>query len=242
MVNPTSPLQLLAAGSLRDVLNEIAQIFEETSGALVKASYGPSGHLHDEIEQGCAFDVFASAAWAHTQDLAEKQQLSAAFRFAQNELCVVSRPVVGLTTSNLLEVLARPGVRLATSTPVSDPMGDYTWQFFKNADRVSAGLFALFDQKALKLSGARAPTPGETLPYISAFEEDLADAYIMYRTNAFITQQSVPDLLITPIPDALNVRSQYGIGARPGSGHGQHFVELVMGERGQSVLKKYGFS
>src|SRR5690606_25720567 len=159
-----------------------------------------------------------------------------------NDLCVASTPTAGVTESNLLEVLAQPALRLATSTPVSDPMGDYTWQFFKKADQAKAGLYKIFDSKAMKLSGATAPAPGEKLPYVTAFEADKADAYIMYCTNAVTTKQSVKDLVITRIPDALNVRSSYGIGARPESVFGQRFVDFVMSEQGQAILKAYGFN
>ena len=44
------------------------------------------------------------------------------------------------------------------------------------------------------------------------------------------------------IPDALNVRSSYGIGARPESVFGQRFVDFVMSEQGQAILKAYGFN
>src|SRR5690606_27341878 len=120
---------------------------------------------------------------------------------------------LGLRADNVLDILSKPSVRVATSTPVSDPMGDYTWQFFKNADKKQAGLYQIFDGKALKLSGATAPVAGAKLPYVTAFEDDKADAYVMYCTNATTTKKSVPDLNIVRIPDELNVRSVYGIAA-----------------------------
>lgn len=232
---------VLAAGSLRDAINELGKSFERQTGIGVQASFGPSGKLREEIEAGRSADVFASASIEHTNALLARKLLSESVVFAHNDLCVVSRPEAGINADNLLDVIGKPTVRLATSTPVSDPMGDYTWQFFRNADKVQPGIFRLLDAKAMKLSGAAAPVPGAKLPYVTAFEDNRADAYVMYCTNAVAAKASVPDLTITRIPDALNVRNAYGIGANPASADGRKFVQFVLGPVGKEVLRKYGF-
>lgn len=132
-------------------------------------------------------------------------------------------------------------MRVATSTPVSDPMGDYTWQFFKNAEKKHAGFYQLLNAKARKLSGAGVPAAGDKLPYITAFEDDKADAYIMYCTNAVITKRALPHLNVVRIPDDLNVRSDYGIAADLHSIAGKDFVRFIMQAPAQNILKKYGF-
>ncbi|WP_051971806.1 substrate-binding domain-containing protein [Massilia sp. 9096] len=159
-----------------------------------------AGSLRDEIGHGRAADVFASASVEHTEALARAGLLAGSVVFAYNDLCVVARPQLGLNADNLLDVLARPGVRLATSTPKLDPMGDYTWQFFGKAD-----------------------------------------AYVMYCTNAASTRRALPGLAVVRIPAALNVRSAYGIGARPGFPDGARFVDFVLGPDGKRILAGYGF-
>jgi molybdate transport system substrate-binding protein len=237
-----APLTLLAAGSLREAMTEMGEAYRKETGLGIVAAYGPSGKLRAEIEGGRPVDVFASAAVEHTDVLAAKKLLSRSVTFAYNDLCVVSTPAVGLTENKLVEILLKPGLRLATSTPVSDPMGDYTWQFFRNADRAQPGAFARFEAKALKLSGASAPAPGQKLPYVSAFEDGKADAYIMYCTTAASTLRSLPRLEVLRIPDALNVRSAYGIGAAPASSTGERFVAFVLGPAGQAILRRHGFN
>lgn len=232
---------VLAAGSLRDAVNELGKAFERQTGIGIQASFGPSGKLREEIEAGRSADVFASASIDHTDALLAKKLLSESVVFAYNDLCIVALPEAGLNADNLLDVIGKPGFRLATSTPVSDPMGDYTWQFFRNADKMRPGIFKVLDAKAMKLSGAAAPVPGAKLPYVTAFEDNRADAYVMYCTNAVATKASVPHLAITRIPDALNVRSAYGIGAHPASTDGRKFVQFVLGPAGKEVLRKYGF-
>lgn len=232
---------LLAAGSLRQAFGEILAAWQAAGGRGFEAQYGPSGKLRKEIEGGRRVDLFASAAPEHAEALARQGLLGKSTVFAHNDLCVVSTPQAGLRPDNLLDRLASPGLRLATSTPVSDPMGDYTWQFFRKADARQPGLYEVFDAKALKLSGAAHVDPNSTLPYIAAFRDDKADAYIMYCTNAVLVRSALPRLELLRIPDQLNVRSSYAIGARRDSEEGARLLRFVLGPPGQAILGKYGF-
>lgn len=234
-------ITVLAAGSLRAAMTELGAAYRAQSGVEIVASYGPSGKLREAIEAGGKVDVFASAAVEHTDALAAQGLLARSTTFAFNDLCVVATPALRLSDANLVETLLDPGMRLATSMPASDPMGDYTWRFFRNADRVHPGAFARLDAKALKLSGAGAPPAGQKPPYVTAFEDGKADAYIMYCTNAASTLRALPHLRVQRIPDALNVRSAYGIGAAPSSPEGERFVAFVLGPDGKAILRRHGF-
>lgn len=238
---PNPPL-LMAAGSLRQAMDEIMLAYRAQGGSAFAAQYGPSGKLRQEIEQGRKADVFASASPEHNDRLAAKRIMGPSQVFAHNDLCAVATPEAGLDAENLIPVLASPYVRVATSTPVSDPMGDYTWQFFRKAEKKVPGFFSAMDAKALKLSGATAPRPGEKLPYVTAFENDKADVYLMYCTNAAATRNALPRLKVLRIPDEFNVRSAYGISVRAGSAEGERFARFVMGPEGRKILEKYGFN
>lgn len=233
---------LVAAGSLEAAMTAMLRAHAAQGGAHFAPQYGPSGRWHQEIAAGKKVAVFASADAAHTRALAASNILGPSRIFAQNVLCVLARPSLQLTPDNFLEVLSRPHVRLATSTPVSDPMGDYTWEFFRKAEQQQSGLFRLFARKALQLSGASLPAPGTKPAYVSAFEDDLADAYIMYCTNAISTRRVLPQLVSLPIPAPLNVPSRYGIAAHPASSAGQRFVSFVLQAQGQAILREHGFA
>ncbi len=239
-MNDTSPV-IVAAGSLRVAMNEIVQVYQAQGGPAFMTKYGPSGKLRQEIEAGAKIDVFASASTEHTQALAQQKLLGPFEVFTHNDLCVIVKPELNLSADNMLDVLSQPSVRVATSTPVSDPMGDYTWQFFRNADKKHAGFYQMLDAKARRLSGASVPAAGEKLPYITAFEDDKADAYILYCTNAVITKTVLPHLNVVRISDDLNVRSDYGIAADLHSAVGKDFVRFIMQAPAQNILKKHGF-
>ena len=237
---PSAPV-LLAAGSLRAAMGEVLAAYRDGGGQPFEAAYGPSGKLRKDIEGGRAVDVFASASLAHPQALARQGLLGETAVFTHNDLCIVSVPELGLNAGNLLAQLGKPALRLATSTPGSDPMGDYTWQFFRKLDARQPGLYAALDARALKLSGTAEMAPDSTLPYVTAFEQDKADAYVMYCTNAVLTKKAVPRLEILRIPDDLNVRSAYGIAARRGSPEGERLVRFVLGPAAQAILRRHGF-
>ena len=67
----TSPVQLYAAGSLRDALTEVTGQFEAQTGQAVGLTFGASGLLRARIEKGEAAQVFASADMDHPQRLAQ---------------------------------------------------------------------------------------------------------------------------------------------------------------------------
>lgn len=232
---------LFAAGSLQAVMDEVIDTYRDHGEQAFSAIYGPSGKLRETIAAGAEVDVFASASLDHLEALVRQNVLGAACVFAHNDLCVVARPQLELRQENLLDMLSDPSVRVATSTPVTDPMGDYTWQFFQHADKFRPGLLTRLDAKALRLSGAHIPAPGEKLPYITAFENDRADAYVMYCTNAVITKKALPELDVVHIPAALNVRSNYGIAAGSQSASGRDFVRFMLGPVAQKILRKHGF-
>lgn len=232
---------LMAAGSLRAVMEVMLSAHLRAGGAAFETVYGPSEKLRQSIAEGRTPDVFASASLAHLEMLAPRRLLGPSSVFARNALCVVARPELHFDATKFAECLCDPAVRLATSTPGSDPMGDYTWQLFRNIGRQRPGAFEQLSQNARQLSGADIPAANERSPYIAAFEEDRADAYVMYRTNAMLVKQAMPQLQLIPVPDAYNVHCAYGIAAAMESSIGRHFVSFVLSPAGRKILTQHGF-
>ena len=71
-------VQLYAAGSLRAALTEVGRSFESETAISVKAKFGPSGVLKDEILNGAKADVFASANLEHPRALSAANELQTA--------------------------------------------------------------------------------------------------------------------------------------------------------------------
>jgi molybdate transport system substrate-binding protein len=81
------------------------------------------------------------------------------YLFARNSLCALARSNLGLNQDNLLDRLLDPTVRIATSTPGSDPLGTYSWEVFARADALKPGARATLEANAKKLVGGGEKTP-----------------------------------------------------------------------------------
>jgi ABC-type molybdate transport system substrate-binding protein len=239
------PVKLAAAGSLKAALTDVARAYEQTYGTPVAAQYAASGLLRERIEGGAAVDVFASANMAHPATLMAAGWGGPVALFARNQLCALAQPEVEASPASLLDVLLDPALRLGTSTPKADPSGDYAWQVFEKAETLRPGSFAMLDAKALKLTGgpesAKAPEGRNTYGWV--MEEDRADVFLTYCTNAVLARKEVPALQIVSLPEPLAVGADYGLIVRKDAPDAAWRLALfVLAPEGQGILADYGFT
>lgn len=239
----SSPVQLHAAGSLREALTEVARLFEAQTGQKVGLTFGASGLLRERIEEGEPAQVFASADLDHPLRLAQAGGWEAPRVFALNQMCVLAAPAVAARPEILLETMLRPEVRLGTSTPKADPSGDYAWALFRRADKLRPGAFAMLDAKALKLTGGAdspRPPPGRNT-YAWIMGEGRVDLFVTYCTNAMVVQRELPSLKVIAVPPDLQVAARYGLTARQGDTAAARLAQFILSPPAQAVLRRYGF-
>src|SRR5262245_19942379 len=118
------PVRLYAAGSLRTAMTEMGEAFRAATGVPVVAEFGASGLLRERVEKGANAEVFASADMGHPQTLAQAKRALPVTRLARNRLCALAPSKVQVSSTNLLDVLLDPKIRVGTSTPINDPSGD----------------------------------------------------------------------------------------------------------------------
>ncbi|AWU95501.1 molybdate ABC transporter substrate-binding protein [Azospirillum ramasamyi] len=239
------PVKVYAAGSLKAVMTEIGKAFEAAQGTAMAGTFGASGLLKERLEKGEAADVFASANMEHPQALQKAGVTGPVRAFARNTLCALAKPELAVGTDTLLDRMLDPAVRLGTSTPKSDPAGDYTWELFGKAEALRPGSAAALDAKALKLAGgpqSEQPPEGRNT-YAWLMQRDSADLFLTYCTNARLAVREFPALKIVMVPEPLSVGAEYGIAAvgRGDAARGQAFVDYVLGPDAQSILSRHGF-
>ena len=235
-------VHVYAAGSLKAALTDIAKAFEADSGSAVQAKYGPSGLLKDEIANGAKADVFASANMEHPQALARAGKSGPVVLFARNKMCALVKPGLAVSTSNLLDRMLDPAIRLGTSTPKADPSGDYAFAVFARADHVRQGVQDVLEKKALQLTGSAAPPTGRTI-YGWHVAEGHADIFLTYCTNALSAQKENPGQQIVALPEDLAVSADYGLTVIIGvSTIAQRFARFIMSAEGQKILVRHGFA
>ncbi len=236
---------LHAAGSLRGALTEVAKDFEAAGIGKVQAKFGSSGILKNEIAAGAKAEVFASANMEHPQALVSEKRSGAVVLFARNRLCALVRPGLDVTPASLLDRMLDPQLKLGTSTPKADPSGDYAWELFHKAEKVTPGAYATLDKKALQLTGGPSspPAPQGRSVYGELIAQGAADIFLTYCTSALAAQQENPAQQIVQLPDELSVGADYGITVINGASVSAHkFALFILSVEGQRTLVKHGFA
>ena len=243
-VADATPVQVYAAGSLREAFTEIARQHEARTGQPVALTFGASGLLRERIEKGEPAQVFASADTDHPQRLAARGGWQPPTVFTRNALCALTSEQINATPDTLLATLLRADVRVGTSTPRADPSGDYAWALFRKADGVQPGAYAQLDAKALKLTGgADSPKPPAGRgTYAWVMDQRQADVFLTYCTNAVAAQAEVPRLRVVQLPAALQVGAGYGLTVRSDApASATTFAQTLLQPPAQAVLQRMGF-
>jgi molybdate transport system substrate-binding protein len=237
-------LKVMAAGSLRAAVTDLLHRFPLQSDAVDPPEFGPSGLLRQKIENGAVVDVFASADMEQPRQLAAGHPERLVILFARNSLCALARPNLGLNQANLLDRLLDPAVRIATSTPGSDPLGTYSWEVFARADALKPGARATLEAKAKKLVGGEEKTP----PLVAGkgaiegiFFSDQADVMLVYCSAVPALQSEISFLTSIKLPATLTVEPAYGMVILDSKPVALRFVAFVMSEEGQATLRSHGF-
>ncbi len=238
------PLQVYAAGSLREVMTEIARNHETRTGQKIALTFGASGLLRERIEKGEGAQVFASADTQHPQRLAAAGGWAPHTVFVRNSLCALTQASVNATPQTLLDTMLSPAVKLGASTPKADPSGDYAWELFRKADGVRSGAYAALDAKALKLTGgpdSPKPPAGQGT-YAWVMGQGQADVFLTYCTNAVAAQKELPSLKVVQVPPALQVGTAYGLTVRRGApASAEAFAQALLAPPAQATFARYGF-
>jgi molybdate transport system substrate-binding protein len=177
------------------------------------SKYGPSGILKNEISAGATANVFASANMEHPQALHDDKKSGPVFRFARNQLCALVKPGLAVDSATLLDRMLDPKIKLATSTPKSDPSGDYAFEVFHKAEPIKPGAQSALEKKALQLTGgpnSATPPPGRTV-YGWHVAEGRADIFLTYCTNAVAAQKEDSSQQMVALLETLTVGANYGL-------------------------------
>jgi molybdate transport system substrate-binding protein len=214
-------LTVLAAASLTETFTELAARFEdEHPGVEVELVFGSSTTLAEQAADGAPGDVLATADSRAMQvavdaDIASQEPEP----FALNELVIVTPPgnpaeITGLGS------LALPGVdwaRCVSSAPCGALAETALSRRLSQAEPVSEEV----DVKAV-------------LARVAGGE---VDAGLVYRTDALAAGDAVETIEAEDAAPS----TVYEIATVGGSAAASEFVQLVLGDAGQAVLRDAGF-
>lgn len=235
---PTT-LTVLAAASLTEPFTEMGKTFESAHpGVTVEFSFAGSQALAQQLSQGAAADVFASASASNMTDSVKANRVSqdAVKTFAMNKLVVIY-PSDNPAKIAALTDLAKPGVKVDLASK-DVPVGKYAITFLENASK-DAAYGSTFKDDVLKNVVSYEDNVKAVLTKVSLGEADAGIVYISDISGDYANK--VGKLYI---PDTVNAIASYPIAPISDSKNAelaQAFVDMVLSSKGQDVLAKYNF-
>lgn len=212
-------LTVLAAASLTDVFDELAEDFEDEYDADVRFSFGSSTDLAAQVADGAPGDVLATADEA---SMALARRVGAAPTFAHNVLVLVTPPDNPAGVRGL------------------DDLAGTTW--VRCADEAPCGRVALDVLEAAGITAEPASLEDDVRAALDKVTSGEADAGLVYASDAVSAGDAVATF---PIPDAEVRRTSYLHAVLDAAAHpdlARAWIEHVQGVDGRRALEEAGFS
>ncbi len=228
-------LVIAAAADLSSALQEIGDSYEKKTGVKVKLSFGASGALTQQIQNGAPFDLFFSADMDYPRQLVAAGDADAAslYQYAVGRLVLWVPADSPLDVEHLgMKVLLDPSVKkIAIGNPQHAPYGRAAVAALRHA--------GLYDQVADRL------VLGENISQAAQFVES-GNAQVGFVALAHAAAPAmrgkgkyweVPAEFYPPLAQGVVVLS-----------HSQHkkeaaeFLEYIKTKEVAELLRKYGFT
>lgn len=225
-------LLVSAAASLTDVLGEIAEVYKTVDPeTTLTFTFGGSGALQAQIEEGAPVDIFMSAAQKQMKALEEGAHiLNGTVKTLLLNKVVLIAPKDGDIDIKSFEDLTKDEVeKIAIGDPGNVPVGQYSEEIFNNlniADKVNSKLVLASDVRTV-------------LTWVESGEVDCG---IVYATDAF-TSDNVN--IITEAPEGSHKEVSYPVAVVKDSKNpdkAQAFLDFLSTDEAIKLFEKYGFS
>ncbi|HVF45105.1 MAG TPA: molybdate ABC transporter substrate-binding protein [Pyrinomonadaceae bacterium] len=221
-------ITVAAAANLTDAFGEIAKRFEARTGVRVTNSFGATADLARQIENGAPFDVFASADVGHVEALARGGLLADAPRvvYARGRL-VLWLPPGGKARVARAEDLAGEGVtKVAIAKPDVAPYGRAAVEALN-----ALGLWAKVEPKVVY-----SQTVAQAKQFAASGNAEAAFVPRSLVRDGEGRAIEIDARLHAPIEQAAGV-----VRASKRQEEARRFVEFLLSEEGQSVLRSFGY-
>lgn len=228
-------ITIAAAADLSTALPEIAAAYTKETGQPVKLTFGSSGNLTTQIQNGAPFDIFFSADESYPAQLIEKglADKDSLYRYAVGRLVLWAPNDVHIDVQKLgIQSLLNPAVKkIAIANPLHAPYG--------RAAEAALKHLGVYDQIATKL------VLGENISQAAQFvESGNAQAGLLALSHALSPALKDKGQYWTVPLDAYPTLNQAAvvISKSPQQAAARKFLEFVRATEGTSLLKSYGFS
>ncbi len=222
---------ILAAASLKDVCAELETEYKKTHDVKLTFSFGSSGALQTQIEEGAPADIFFSASTKQMKALydAGKMDESTVRSLLENKIVLIvpSDSTAGITSFE--DVNTDKVKMIGLGDPESVPAGQYAAEVF-----TSLGILDAINKKANFGTDVRT--------VLSWVETGNVDCGVVYATDAYTTDK-VKIVAEAPAGSCRQVIYPAGVvkdAKNPEAA--KSFMDYLASEEAFKIFAKYGFT
>lgn len=219
-----------AAASLQNAMEELGPLFQsENPNINVTFTFGSSGTLQEQIEQGAPIDVFMSAAIKQMKTLEDEGLILEGTKkeLLENKVVLIVPKDSELNITDFKDILKAPIIALGN--PESVPVGKYAEEIFTYLN--------MMEDVKKKASYGKDVT--EVLTWVSTGN---ADAGVVYATDALSSQDVT---VVAEAPEGSTSKVLYPVAVVKDSKEAEAaktFVDFLTSEKAIQIFEKYGFS
>jgi len=224
------PLRVAAAADLALAFKDVGAEFERTTGKHVEFSFGSTGLLAKQIEQGAPFDVFAAANIAFVDDVVQAGACDGGTKqlYAQGRIVLWSRDAATLP-KGLEELRDAKYAKIAIANPEHAPYGRAAREALRRS-----GAWATAEPRAVYGENVQ-----QTLMFAQTGNADVAVVALSLAVVSPGSYVEIDASLHEPLEQALVVCKGGGLG--PKTNEARSFVEFVGSPPGRAIMRRYGF-
>lgn len=229
----TNKVELLvsAAASLTDVAKDLTELYKkEKPNVNIKFTFGSSGALQTQIEEGAPSDIFISAALKQMNALEKKGLLLEGSKkdLLVNKVVLILPKDSKIKLTQFQDATSESVSKIALGEPDSVPVGQYAKEIF-----TTLGIWDKVKGKAVFGSDVR-----QVLTWVESGD---ADCGVVYKTDAIssdkikVSCEAPKDShkpVIYPVAVIKNSKNQEEAGK---------FIDFLTTAQAADVFKKYGF-
>jgi len=224
----TNELHVAAAADLIPAFEEIGRQFETSHKIKVVFSFGSTGLLTRQIENGAPMDVFAAASVDFINELEQKDLIVPESKsvYARGRITLWTPKDSKLKVEKISDLASNDVKRIAIANPDHAPYGTAAREALQ-----AVGIWDAVKEKLVYGDNIR-----QTLQFAETGNVDVAIVALSLSKESEGQWTLIPAELHNPINQALAV-----IKGTKDEQTAQAFADFIAGPEGQSILAKYGF-
>lgn len=225
------PLRVAAASSLTRAFGDVKTAFEHDTGKKVEISFGSSGLLAKQLEQGAPFDVFAAANLAFVDEAVKSGACDGATKatYARGRLVVWSKDPASLP-KRLEDLADARYTKVSIANPEHAPYGRAAQQAL-----TKAGVWKTVEPRIVHGENIQ-----QAFVYARTGNADVALVALSLAVTSEGAYVPVDPALHDPLDQALVLCKGGARGAK--TNEARAFVQYLASEKGREIMQRNGFS